>query len=58
MLYLSDHPAGAVTQTFGNRWGSLGLWDISRLRVESVEPLMWDHPVVVEANGVLLRPIA
>lgn len=40
------------------RWGSLGLWDISRLRVESVEPLAWDHPVVVEANGVLLRPIA
>jgi hypothetical protein len=40
------------------RWGSLGLWEIARVRVESVGRLAWDHPAVLEANEVLLRPIA
>lgn len=39
------------------RWGSIGLWDTSGLRVASVEPLSFQHPAVTEASGVLVRTI-
>jgi hypothetical protein len=39
------------------QWGSLGLWDVSALRVRQVTPLTLDHPAVVEAAGVLSRPL-
>lgn len=39
------------------RWGSHGLWDLRGLRLVNVEPLRWDHPAVIAAQHVLLRPI-
>lgn len=39
------------------QWGSFGLWDVSGLRVREVSVLTLDHPAVVEAAGVLSRPV-
>ncbi len=39
------------------RWGSFGLWDAEPLRVVEVSALTLDHAALVEAAGVLLRPL-
>lgn len=39
------------------RWGSLGLWQVSALKVVSRAALTIDHPAFVEAAAVLLRPL-
>jgi len=39
------------------RWGSLGLWNQTGLRVLAVDALSFEHPAVAEASAVLARPI-
>lgn len=39
------------------QWGSLGIWDVSGLRVREVTVLTLDHPAVIEAAAVLNRPL-
>ena len=39
------------------QWGSLGLWDVSALKVREVTVLTLDHLAVVEAAAVLNRPL-
>jgi hypothetical protein len=40
------------------RWGSMGLWDRTGLRIAAVDALSFEHPAVTEAVAVLARPIA
>ena len=40
------------------RWSSLGLWDISDVRwTGQIKELTLDHPALLEASDVLLRPV-
>ena len=42
---------------YDSRWTSFGLWDISKLAVSDVEILTLDHPALLEASRMIVRPI-
>jgi len=39
-------------------WGSVGLWDITRLTVTQVDPLAVTHPAFADAAEAIVRVIA
>jgi hypothetical protein len=41
---------------YDSRWGSFGLWDVSKLKIADVTPLTPDHPALLEAAEALSRP--
>jgi hypothetical protein len=41
---------------YDSRWGSFGLWDVAKLTLLDVAPLVSDHPALVEAAAALSRP--
>ncbi len=41
---------------YDSRWGSFGLWDLSKLKLLGAVPLERNHPALLEAAAVLARP--
>jgi hypothetical protein len=57
-IYDGGQHAGVRWWSYYNPdWGSIGLWDVSRLTIADVEPLTMAHPAVTHAAAAINRII-
>jgi hypothetical protein len=38
-------------------WSSYGLWDVTHLTLETIDPLTLDHPALLEASRIIVRRV-